>query len=173
MTIKLIGAVLILSSGSLIGWVLALKYIKRVEEINQLQMGLNLLNAEISYTQTRLDEALRKAGEKLNYPISKLFTDTSHKLSSSPGTPFPKIWIKEVKINFQINSLTEKDNQILMEWGQKIGSYGIEEQKNINQLTLKKLEQAGKNAQTIVNKKVKLIRYAGVLISLMVIILFF
>ena len=58
MKIKVFGAVLILISGSAIGWIIASQYIKRVNQLKQLQSGINLFNAEIGYTQTLLPKSL-------------------------------------------------------------------------------------------------------------------
>ena len=173
MKIKVFGAVLILISGSAIGWIIASQYIKRVNQLKQLQSGINLFNAEIGYTQTLLPKALQEIADNLDYPISKLFYETAHKLSEKKGKTFTEIWEERLESNFKINSLLKSDIKILREWGQQIGDSGLEEQKNINELTLKKLEEMQKRAQRKAQKRVKLTRYAGVLLSLLVIILFY
>lgn len=173
MEIKIIGSILVLISGTLTGWYISLQYINRIKQLNQLQAAINFLDAEIGFTQTVLEDALKKTAKNIDYPISRIFYQASHRLSLKEGVSFKKIWIEEVEKNHRINSLTTADKQILIEWGQKIGTTGVEKQEKINQMVLKKLNQMQKKAQKNADKKVKFTRYSGILISLLIIILFY
>ncbi|MFW5998222.1 MAG: hypothetical protein ACOC1O_02345 [bacterium] len=173
MGFKIIGIILILSSGTLIGWYISLQYIKRIKQLNELQLAINFLDAEISFNQTLLKDALEKVATRINYPLSEIFNNSARELSLKKGISFNIIWDKEVNKNFEINSLREEDKQILLEWGHKLGTTGVEKQEKINKLISKKLELEQKNAREQADKRVKLSRYTGVLLSLLIIILFY
>ncbi len=173
MSLKLFGAMLILISGSLIGWIIAAEYQNRVKNLKELQLAFNLFDTEISYTRTLLPLALEKIAEGINYPVSILFASSVERLKGKKEKTFSEIWQEVLADNANITYLKENDIKILKEWGQQIGYLGLEEQKKVNKLTLKKLEQAESKAQEIADTRVKLLRYAGILISLMVIILFY
>ncbi len=172
-SLKLFGAILILISGSSIGWIIAAQYKNRIRDLQELQLAFNLFNTEISYTRTLLPIALQKTAVGTEYPVSILFNSSADKLNKEKEKSFFEIWKRVLTENKGINYLLEEDLKILEEWGQQIGCSGLEEQKKINKLTLKRLEQAEKKAQEIADKKVKLSRYSGILISLMIIILFY
>jgi stage III sporulation protein AB len=171
--IKVIGAFLILISGSSIGWIISEQYLNRVREIKELEMAINLFNTEITYGQTMLSEAMERTGTSINKPISRLFLDASKELNKLNGEIFSKIWVRVLEKNTNKNNLNKDDYKILIEWGQQIGTSPLKNQSELNKLTLKKLEISEEAARVVVDKKVKITRYAGVLISLLVIILFY
>ncbi|MFW5981205.1 MAG: stage III sporulation protein SpoIIIAB [bacterium] len=173
MYIKLIGATLILFSGTSIGWILSNIYINRIKELKELQLALSILETEISYGQTVLPEALKKTSKLINKSFEELFYDSAEKLKKSRQDSFAEIWEQQIKKYNRKCDLNQQDLEILINWGQQIGCSDLESQIKINQLALKRLEQQEEKAHEIARKKVKIVRYAGVLISLMVIILFY
>lgn len=173
MFIKLFGAMLILVSGTSIGWIISNIYLNRVQELKELQLTLNILETEISYGQTILQEALKKTSSLINEPLSSLFIVAADKLKESRKESFADIWVKELEKYKDNCDLLNEDLEILSSWGQQIGCSDLSSQIKINQLAIKRLEQQEKKAEEIANKKVKISRYSGVLISLMVIIIFY
>jgi stage III sporulation protein AB len=173
LTIKIIGALLILISGSSIGWIISIRYLYRVEELGELQLAINIFDTEINYGQTVLSDALSFTAATLNGRLSHLFSETAELLSHHDGRTFNEVWRANLDENLYNNYLLKQDLQILEEWGQQIGSLSLSDQSKINQLTIKRLEYAEKKAREMAEKRVKLIRYSGVLISLMIIILFY
>ncbi|AZO95673.1 hypothetical protein GM661_11440 [Iocasia frigidifontis] len=171
--IKLTGAVMILVSGSFIGWIIGSSYQKRVKELEELEMGINIFNTEISYKQSFMAEALMGTAATFKSPLANLFRETAYELEKGNNKVFYEIWHERLLINYRNNSLLEEDIEILDSWGRQLGSSSLDNQNNINQLILKRLRQQKIQAEKEAAKKVKLVRYAGVLISLMIIILFY
>ena len=169
----MLGALLILISGSFIGWIIASQYLKRIKQLKQVRTAINLFDAEISYNQSVLHEVLYKIADNLNYPISHLFSNSAEKLSQKKGRLFNDIWKKELNNNFKKNCLKKEDKKILNEWGMQIGNSNLDGQKKINKLTQKKIDKSLSQARNEAEKKVKLIRYSGILISLVIIILLY
>ncbi len=172
MSLKLFGSLLILISGSTAGWIIAEHYLKRIKQIQQLKLALNIYITEISYSSTVLPEVLKTISQKLDYPLSLLFNNAGCELNQKKGVIFSDIWYKHLQENYKINALYKQDINILKEWGQHIGNSSLEGQQKINKLTLKRLDYAEKQARELAGKRVKLTRYTGVLISILIIILF-
>ena len=173
MVLRTLGGLLILISGSLIGWLISLQYSKRIVQLQQLQLALNIFETEISYTQKILADTLQTIGEKLDEPLAILFKNTARKLTTNQSQLFFEIWQQELQNNQQLNCLSPTDNKILKEWGQQLGISGITGQQNINKLTVKRLEYAEKQAKKIAASRIKLSRYGGVLLSLLLILLLY
>lgn len=173
MFIKLVGAFLILISGSSIGWIISSQYLYRVKILRELQLAISIFDNEVSYGQTLLADAFQVISKGVDYPISELFKVAGQKLDQLEGRSFPEIWNYLLKNNIYTGSLVNEDLKILKDWGQQIGSSSLENQNKINELTIKRLEQAEKKAQKVAEKRVKITRYSGVLISLLVIIIFY
>ncbi len=171
MTIKLAGAFLIIISGTASGWIISLQYLKRIEHLQQLQLALNLFETEISYSQPMLVEVLFAISKKIRPPLADLFENTALSLLDNRDCVFAEIWENELKKNSSYNCLNCDDLQLLKEWGSQLGSSSLEGQKKINALTLKKLAQAEKEAREDARKKVKISRYGGLLLSLLIVIL--
>lgn len=173
MVIKLIGAFLILVSGSSIGWIIGSIYINRVRELEELQLALHIFDTEINYGQTILPQALRITSRMIKDPLSKLFLQTANELSSTRKKNFFELWQKGLHNLYHKSSLTRNDIKILINWGRQVGNTSLENQQKINKLTIQRLETQEKLARDLANQRVKPVRYAGVLLSLMVIILFY
>ena len=167
MWLKLTGIIFILISGSGTGWAIAHRYIYRVNYLQELYMAVNLINTEIVYNQTVLSEALKKTSGQVEKPVSDLFETASKHLNDEKDILFASLWSDILKES----TLCSNDRKIMLEWGKKLGKSQINEQEKNNKLTMEKLANAKKRAERTADKKVKLARYSGVLISFMIIIL--
>lgn len=174
MWIKLLGASLILVSAAAMGWLKASRYIKRLELLKELQVVVALLDAEISYKQTPVPEALLQVGRS-NLPekLKTALEGIAHEMESRTRREFYPLWQQVLKKEEIFDFLTADDRRILEQWGYGMGRTGLSEQQNINQFTSKKLKEAEKQAAEIVENRVKLTRYAGVLLGLLVVILLY
>lgn len=171
--IKIIGALLILLSGSSIGWIISGIYLNRVRELRELQLAFNVINTEISYEKTILSGALIKAAESLSSSLRDIFLEAARSLTLRIGKGFQEIWEETIEKYKEELSLNMEDLVILKNWGLQIGVSALENQINLNKLIIKRLELQEKGALELASKRVKIARYTGVLISLMLIILFY
>src|SRR6056297_833165 len=173
MILKFSGAFLILISGSILGWIIAEQYTKRVQQLQELQMAIKVLDTEISYSSTFLPEALIHAGEKSTYPISFIFKETGKNMLNNRELIFSDIWIKILEENFYYNSLNNSDIKLLKNWGKQLGASHLKDQEKINKIILQQLKQNELIAREEAREKVKLFRYSGLLLSLLLIIVFY
>jgi stage III sporulation protein AB len=171
--VKLVGASLIMLSGSLIGWIFSIYYTNRVKELEDLKTGLILLENEINFNHTKLAYALQLTGKAVKPPISSLFLKAAEKLDKEKGKEFILIWQEVIQLEKNNTSLSKDDYDLICEWGRQIDSTSLNEQSNIHQASINKLEVAIENASKTADKKVKLSRYTGTLLSLLIIILFY
>ena len=171
--VKLVGAALIIISGTLLGWIFSFFYTNRVKELENLKTAFIFLKNEINLNHTRLSRSLMLAGGKVKKPISILFLKAAEKLNGDPGREFKEIWNNVLESLQNSTNLLEEDFEILLEWGSEVESTSLEGQLNIHQATINKLEINLENARDIADKKVKLSRYTGTLLSLLIIILFY
>lgn len=171
--VKFTGACLILISGSSIGWILASVYLNRERELKELQVAFNILNTEMSYGKNLLVDVLENAAGVLKPPLSSIFSRAGEELKNSREKSFSELWEELVDRYGRQSFLAQEDLEILINWGKQIGISSLEDQINLNQLTLKWLEQQEEEAREIARQRVKPIRYAGVLLSLLLIILFY
>jgi len=167
MWIKLCGILLILISGTGIGYAIAGVYTHRVNYLQELHLAINLINTEIVYKQTVLSEALKKSSCEVGPPVSDIMHKAATCLQNKKDSLFAPLW-RDLLLN---SKLHPDDKKIMNEWGKMVGSTQLAEQEKNNKLTMKKLVIARERAEKIADKKVKLARYSGVLISFLIIIL--
>ncbi|NLJ83404.1 MAG: hypothetical protein GX336_00665 [Halanaerobiaceae bacterium] len=171
--VKLTGACLILISGTSIGWIIASIYLNRERELKELQLAFNILNTEMSYGKNLLADVLENAADALRTPLSSIFSRAVEELKNSRERGFAELWQELVEGYGKQSFLSREDLEILINWGKQIGTSSLADQVKLNQYTLKRLEQQEEEAREIARQRVKPIRYAGVLLSLLLIILFY
>src|SRR5690554_4658425 len=126
--IKILGAFLILLSGSSIGWILAGVYLNRVRELKELQLAYNILNTEISYGKTLLSDTLKISANVLTPPLANIFSQAGEELNNSREKTFGEIWENIIE-EYGIKSfLNKEDLEILINWGRQIGISSLEDQ---------------------------------------------
>lgn len=171
--VKMFGALLILISGSSIGWIISSIYLNRVRELRELQLAFNIINTDISYGKTILSAVLIKSSESLNSSLKTIFVEAARGLTVRIGKNFFEIWVDLIDTYKKNLNLNKEDLEILKSWGKQIGVSALEDQINLNKMIIKRLEMQEKEASEMASKKVKIARYTGVLLSLMIIILFY
>ena len=75
---KFAGALLLIVASTAIGIYISNRYARRPKHIRQLQSALQLLEAEITYSQTPLQSAFQRIAAQLPYPIKEFFLVFKH-----------------------------------------------------------------------------------------------
>ncbi|MFW5787217.1 MAG: hypothetical protein ACOC4G_02395 [Bacillota bacterium] len=171
--IKICGALMILFSGTMIGWLISLRYKNRVSELRGLQLAVKIIDTEIRYKQEKFADAIYNACQNIKYPLSEIFMEISQELNKEKQGEFEALWTGIWQERQEQTNLKKSDIKIILDWGLQITSTPLAEMDSVSKNTLFRLDEAISCAGEKAEKMVKLSRYTGVLLSLLIIILFY
>ncbi|PRX26900.1 stage III sporulation protein AB [Orenia metallireducens] len=168
---KLLGALIIISSSTTIGFIIAEQYLLRPKQLRELQTALQMLETEISYGVTPLPDAFAKLATSLSAPISTIFQVAQEELDS--GMIAEEAWHRAVNATYNQTALVSEDIDVLLDFGYNLGQTSIDDQVKYMNLAQHKLDALYQQAFTEKEEKVKLWRYLGVLVGVFLAILIF
>ncbi|MEW6621674.1 MAG: stage III sporulation protein SpoIIIAB [Bacillota bacterium] len=164
--LKILGAITIIVSCSVIGYSFAKQYNARVYQVRKLRTSLKMLETEIAYSMNLLPEALRKVGSKLVNPISILYDYSADTLSKNTGKTMELIWrdaLNKLKVD---SSLKDEELEILADFGSGLGISDREEQLKNLRFVQEQLKIIEINAEDERQRHAKIYQTLGVLIGL-------
>lgn len=153
----------IICSSTLIGIEIAKKYVRRTNELRELQGALSRLETEILYYTTTLPEAMCAIGETIKGTTGRLFADTGRKLKNKSNITVSEAWnesLSQLNDNFYLN---EEELAILRRFGDQLGSSDKESQAKYIRLTLLQLQQQETKAQEARNRYERMYKSLGLL----------
>ena len=169
---KLILSIIIITSAGIIGYVLAYRYVQRLQQLKNLYLSFQLLETEILYSSNSLPIALQKVGIKSNKSVRDFFLDTYKILDSRMGCSIEEAWTKAIEDNITGTSLNREDKEILLDFGNNLGRTDKEHQvKNFNYIYLQ-LKKNQENAEIQRLKNEKMFKNLGILIGIAIVIVF-
>jgi len=172
MIIKFIGAVILISATSLIGFSLANDCSKRPRALRELQSLLQMLENEISYLSNLLLEAFNRIYEGTNSDTAILFREAAKNLGTN-GITADEAWEKSIEENYAKLSLNKEDKTILVTFGKMLGNSDLEGQLNNIKLMSSQLKLQELKAEGMRLKNEKMYRSLGVLSGLAITIVLF
>ncbi|UOQ42553.1 stage III sporulation protein SpoIIIAB [Halobacillus salinarum] len=164
-----IGAALILSVTTWIGFDVASKFKKRPSHIRQWKNALQMIEAEMVYGQSSLYEVCRSISRNLPAPIHYFFTDIVQ--DTEPCPDFSELWTAKLNSHWPLNALTKSELEILTQFGKTLGQHDLIQQQKQIQLTLHHLDRELNDALEVCDQYQRLARGIGVLSGVLVIIL--
>lgn len=172
MIIKIIGAAILISATSFIGFSLAAECSKRPRALRELQSMLQMLENEISYLSNLLSEACNRIYEGTNFATAILFKETAKYLDVDDFTA-DSAWERAVEENYTKLSLNSEDKTILLTFGKMLGNSDLEGQLNNIKLISSQLKVQETKAEEMKKKNEKMYRSLGVLSGLAIAIILF
>jgi stage III sporulation protein AB len=172
MVIKIIGAVVILGSTSIIGFSLARDCSKRPGILRELQAALQMLENEICYMSNLLSDAFMRIYKASNTDAAILFKDAADRLNLL-GTTAYEAWETAVNDQYARLSLKKEDKAILLNFGKMLGNSDLDGQISNIRLTASQLKLQELKAEETRKKNEKMYRSLGVLGGLALIIILF
>lgn len=125
--IKLIGALMILISGTGMAVYFAGNVTCRIQQLNELRRLLNIMSGEIRFMGASLpDIAIRFSGEESVY--NKFFLKLADSMQSDEKMPFDMLWKSGVDECLKDTCLTADDKKELKCFGSSLGSLDIQMQ---------------------------------------------
>ncbi|OFI07588.1 stage III sporulation protein SpoAB [Clostridium acetireducens DSM 10703] len=169
--LRVLGCILIITTSTSVGFLYAQKFIKRVEELNELNRIIHQLENEIMYTHTPLPEAMTKIYKKSKYPLNKVFKELFNLLNNNQVDSVYEAFYKALNKEKEILNLLKEDKNVILDLAKNLGESDIEGQRKMFSLTCENLKKQIKSAEISLDKNVKMYRYLGFTIGAMVIIM--
>lgn len=171
MFLKLLGSLMVLGASTYLGFALSAQCGRRPHELRTLQGLLQILENEMGYMSNLLCSAFERIAASSHDSVTVFFTQTVDILRRGDGTSASKAWEEAVKGNIGETSLNREDGEILLSFGNMLGSSDLEGQiKNIR-LTLAQLKVQEEKAEESRKQNGKLYRNIGVLGGIAIVIL--
>jgi len=167
---KWIGVLLILSTTTWIGFEWSNRLVKRPKHIRQLKSALQILEAEMTFSQLPIKDAFFRIGSQIPNPTKSFFLSLGEQMEEEEKD-FYQIWTDSVQKFIQYSCLTESEKEILNQFGRTLGQHDYYQQQKHIQLTLSHLERELEDARDNQFKYSKMAKTLGVLAGLFIVLL--
>lgn len=167
---KWIGALLLLSVTTWIGFDWSNKLNKRPIQIRQLKNALQILEAEMLYSQAPLQDAFIVISKQIPEPIKSFFQNISEKMNANQ-IDLLQIWDEEVSELIKISSLSKNESEILRQFGRTLGQHDYLQQQKHIQLTATYLDREHEDAKDYQLRYSKMAKNLGFLCGLFIVLL--
>ena len=146
---------------SAVGYIIAEKYKKRVDELKEMKKALNILETKMKYTYEPIPKIFLDIKDNTKDNVSYIFKDAAEKMGKEAAG---EAWSKTLQ-NRQ-GSLNKEDINILQGLTSLLGKTNLEGQVTQIELTSNFLDNQIKNAEKEEEKNKKMYRTLGVVIGL-------
>ncbi|WP_152658067.1 stage III sporulation protein SpoIIIAB [Oceanobacillus sp. CFH 90083] len=168
---KWIGVLLLISMSTALGWEWGKALKQRPRHIQLLLQSLQILEAEMVYSQVPLQEAFQIIGKKLRGPVALFYLELAKDLENKEKD-FDDIWQGCAQRLIGRSSLQQSELEILIQFGRTLGQHDIEQQQKHLKLTNLYLEEQWKNATERFQTYGKLSNVLGLLCGIFLALLF-
>ncbi|PAV29096.1 stage III sporulation protein SpoAB [Virgibacillus profundi] len=167
---KWIGALLFIGTTTWIGFEWSRRLNKRPKHIRLLKNALQILEAEILYSQLPLKDAFTMIAKQIPQPMKTFFESLSNNLQEE-HIDFYSIWEKDVIELMKVSCLGGNEQEILNQFGRTLGQHDFYQQQKHIQLTVTHLDRELEDARDNQNKYSKMAKSLGVLCGLFIVLL--
>lgn len=168
---KWVIALLFMTVTTWIGLEWSHKFNQRPMHIRQLKNALQILEAEMLYSQLPLQDAFREIAKQMPAPTNLFFSFLSTEMEKQTGD-FNRLWELAVQRLMQQAALAYNDQEILLQFGRTIGQHNFEQQQKHIQLALSHLDRELEEATHQQHKYGKIAKSLGFLSGLFIVIVF-
>ncbi|WP_188453684.1 stage III sporulation protein SpoIIIAB [Virgibacillus oceani] len=167
---KWVGVLLFIGTTTWIGFEISKRLNNRPKQIRQLKNALQILEAEILYSQLSLKDAFETIASQIPQPSQSFFKSLSDGMQKS-GTDLSNLWKKRIDKFMKESALGNNEKEILLQFGQTLGQHDfIQQQKHI-QLTVSHLNRELEEARDNQYKYSKMAKSLGFLCGLFIVLL--
>lgn len=168
---KWIIALLFITMTTWIGMEWSHKFSQRPTHIRQLKNALQILEAEMLYSQLPLQDAFQTIANQIPAPINILFNYLASEMKKRTDD-FSGLWEQSVKRIMQHSALAYHEQEILLQFGKTIGQHDFNQQQKHIHLALSHLDRELEEAKNQQYKYGKICRSLGFLSGLFIVIVF-
>lgn len=147
------------------------KFNQRPTHIRQLKNALQILEAEMLYSQLPLVEAFEMIAKQIPSPIQILFNDLAINMNKQKDD-FDGLWRQSVNHLMTCSALSYNEQEILYQFGKTVGQHDFSQQQKHIQLALTHLDRELEEARNQQYKYGKITKSLGFLSGLFVVIVF-
>jgi len=168
--VKWIGALLFIGTTTWIGFEWSNKLNNRPKHIRQLKNALQILEAEILYSQLPLQEAFTTIAKQIPQPTKSFF----HTLGLSMGKQNPdlySLWEEQVDHLMHLSCLSRNEQEILKQFGRTLGQHDFDQQQKHIQLTVSHLDRELEDARDNQTRYSKMAKSLGILCGIFIVLL--
>ena len=169
---KWLGALLLISTTTYIGFDMSNRLSDRTKQIRQFILSLQMLEAEMEYSQLTLQQIFRTIGKKTTYPINNFYNQLAEHFDFVV-TDFLDVWDQELDRLTTVSALKNNELEIMKQFGRNLGQHTfIQQQKHIT-LAIHHLQQQLDEANDQRVKYEKMMKSLGVLIGIFIVLILF
>lgn len=161
--LKIIGAILTISSSTAMGFYFSFVIKARLEDLKELKKYIYIIRGDIRYAGTPLPEAISNLAQRSQNNFNEFFRKIADDLFKMEGNTFKHIWENRVKTDLMDTCLTKKDKVLLNRLGDNLGYLDREMQINTIDLYLSGLEQEIGDLNLVVKEKTRLYNLLGIM----------
>ncbi|MFC2948201.1 stage III sporulation protein SpoIIIAB [Virgibacillus sediminis] len=167
---KWIGALLFIAATTWVGLEWSNRLSSRPRHIRQLKNALQILEAEMLYSQLSLEQAFRNISRQVPLPISSFFDGMSQEMQGELND-FIRVWEKHVKQLVRRSCLSSNEEEILLQFGRTLGQHDFRQQQKHIQLTGSHLQRELEEARDLQWRYSKMAKSLGLLGGLFIVLL--
>lgn len=168
---KIIGAVLIITSSSAMGFYISSNLKDRIEDMKELKKNILILRGDIRFGNTPLPEAIGSIASRHEGNLAVFFTYIYEELIKLDGIRFFDIWKIAVNQKLKDTLLNKSDKEHLVKLGENLGYLDKDMQINIIDLYIEQLEAEILEASKVLKEKAHLYNTLGVMAGIFVTII--
>ncbi|GAA0602664.1 stage III sporulation protein SpoIIIAB [Virgibacillus siamensis] len=167
---KWIGAMLLIGTTTWAGFQISKRLNERPKHIRQMKNALQILEAEILYSQLSLKDAFMTISKQIPEPVSSFFETAALSLEEK-NTDLFSMWNQRLIELFTSSALGGNEHEILKQFGRTLGQHDFDQQQKHIQLTIKHLDRELEDARDNQFKYGKMAKSLGLLSGLFIVLL--
>jgi len=167
---KLLGALLFIGTTTWIGFEWSHKLTTRPKHIRQLKNALQILEAEIIYSQSPLRDAFAMIAHQLPTPVGSFFNKLKKDMHGK-NIDLKTIWEKNINELKKQSCIGTNETEILKQFGRTLGQHDFYQQQKHIQLALSHLDRELEDARDDQFRYSKMAKSLGILCGLFIVLL--
>ncbi|MBU5594793.1 stage III sporulation protein AB [Amphibacillus sp. MSJ-3] len=164
-----IGAILLMTATSLIGCEKASRLKKRPEQLLQLKATLQMMEAEIVYSQYSIADICLHIADQTQAPLKRFFHSVATELNQNDSLAL--LWAEQVDQLSYKSALEIDELNIMKQFGNTLGQFDLSQQQKQIQLTIVHLDRLLVEAQNNCTVFSKVYRGLGVLSGILIVLI--
>ncbi len=160
--LKIIGILLTIIAFSCTGFSYAKNITTRIEQLNEIKKITVMLEGELRYGNSTIEEALSSLALRTTTPFEKFLNNVSEELNHNTGKSFSEIWRENAAMLIDSTKLNKDDIAELSSLGDNLGYLDLKAQSESISLYKERLSLRLDTLNADAEKKVKMYRSLGV-----------